>query len=143
MTNWENKGEGKQDKEKILILAITYFFCCLLQHEHEHEHEQEQEQEHEQEQLPRVQQLQTGPDNRGTKGCHSHTPLPPQFRCMNRMEQQRGQKMLSVFWERVAPAEIVEKPPSLPIHQVRNKFIFLSVTLQRTIQKHHLIEQTR
>lgn len=130
MTNWENKGERKQDKVLVLasyFLLFTSFAVSSSPAGAGHE------------QLPRVQQLQTAPTTVEPKHVTVTTPCPGAW---NRMHQQRGQKKLNVFWENQPLLRVLENLSSLLLDQVKNKFILLPITLQCTIQKHHLIVQT-
>lgn len=126
MTNWENKGEGKQDKEKILFLAITYFFCCLLQ--------------------PCLSRAWAAPQGAASTAWpwqpwnQSTSQSPPPVQVHGTGWSNRGARKGSVgFGWNSSLLRLLESPSSLLIHQVKNKFILLPVTTQ----KHHLIEQTR
>lgn len=99
MTNWENKGEGKQDENYFSChyLLFLLFPPALLE-----------------------QGMSRSP------GCSNHrlalttmepkniTVTTPSSGAWNRMEQRRGQKKLSVLGEKFVPAETVGKPLKSP-----------------------------
>lgn len=87
MTNWENKGEGKQDK--VLVLAVTYFFCRLLQPCWSRARA-----------APQGAATADCPDNRGTKARHSDHPLSG---CMEQDASTEGPEKTQCVLGKISP----------------------------------------